>query len=61
MCYVKQSIEKDYGIYADLEGYATRNVLFNGNVRPDTAVKKGNDLTTIELTRCFINEFSKVK
>ena len=53
MCYVKQLIEKGYGIYADLEGYATTNVLFNGIVRPDISMKKGNDLTTIELTRCF--------
>ena len=53
MYYVKQLIEKGYEIYADLEGYTTTNVLFNGNVRPDIAVKKGNDLTTIELTCCF--------
>ena len=53
MYYVKQLIEKGYEIYADLEGYTTTIVLFNGNVRPDIAVKKGNDLTTIELTCYF--------
>ena len=52
MYYVKQLIEKDYEIYADLEVYTTTNVLFNGNVRPDIAVK-GNDLIKIELTCCF--------
>ena len=67
MYYVKQLIEKGYEIYADLEGYTTTNVLFNGNVRPDIAVKKGNDLTTIELTCCFetnlvkSNKFKKEK
>ena len=43
MYYVKQLIEKGYEICADLEGYTTTNVLFNGNVRPDIAVKKGNN------------------
>ena len=67
MYYVKQLIEKGYEIYADLEGYTTTNFLFNGNVRPDIAVKKGNDLTTIELTCCFeanlikSNKFKKEK
>ena len=67
MYYVKQLIEKGYEIYAYLEGYTTTNVLFNGNVRPDIAVKKGNDLTTIELTCCFemnlvkSNKFKKEK
>ena len=67
MYYVKQLIEKGYEIYADLEGYTTTTVLFNGNVRPDIAVKKGNDLTAIELTCCFetklvkSNKFKKEK
>ena len=67
MYYVKQLIEKGYEIHADLEGYATTNVLFNDNVRPDIAVNKGNDLTTIELTCCFetilvkSNKFKKEK
>ena len=51
--YVKQLVGKGYEVYADLEGYTTTNVFFDGNVRPDIAVKKGNDLTTIELTCCF--------
>ena len=60
-------IEKGYEIYADLEGYTTTNVLFNGNVRPDIAVKRGNDLPTIELMCCFetnlvkSNKFKKEK
>ena len=53
MYYVKQLIEKGYEVYADLEGYTTTNVLLSAKVRPDIAVKKGNDLTTIELTCCF--------
>ena len=53
MYYVKQWTEKGYEIYANLEGYTTTNVLFNGNVRADIAVKKGNDSTTVELTCCF--------
>ena len=67
MYYVKQLIEKAYEIYADLEGYTTTNVFFNGNVRPDIAVKKGNYLTAIELTCCFetnlvkSNKFKKEK
>ena len=59
MYYVKQLVEKGYEVYADLEGYTTTNVFFNGNVRPDIAVKKGNELTTIELTCCFETNLSK--
>ena len=67
MYYVKQLIEKGYEIYADLEGYTKTNVPFNENVRPDIAVKKGNDLMTIELVCCFqknlvkSNKFKKEK
>ena len=67
MYYVKQLIEKGYEIYADLEGYTKKNVPFNENVRPDIAVKKGNDLMTIELVCCFQknlvkpNKFKKEK
>ena len=67
MYYVKQLIQKGYEIYANLEGYTATNVLFNGNNWPDIAVKKGNDLTAIELTCCFetnlvkSNNFKKEK
>ena len=57
--YVKQLIEKGCEIYAYPEGCTTTNVFFNGNVRPYIAVKKGNNLTTIELTCCFETNFVK--
>ena len=53
MHYVKQLVDKGYEVYADLEGYTTTDVFFVGSVRLDITVKKGNDLTTIELTCCF--------
>ena len=59
MYYVGQLIEEACEIYAGPEGYTTTNFFFNSYVRPDIAVKNGNDLTTIELTCCFETSLEK--
>ena len=67
MYYVKQLVVKGFEIYADLEGYKTTNELFHGQVRPDIALKKNDEVIIIELTCCFetnlekSNEYKKQK
>jgi hypothetical protein len=58
MHYVRQLVEKGYEVYADLVGYKQTSELFK-NLRPDIAVKKGDDVTSIELTCCFETNLTK--
>ena len=59
MYYIKQLVEKGYEIYADLEGYTSTNELFHGQVRPDIALKKDDEVIVIELTCCFETNLRK--
>ena len=59
MYYVKQLSQKGYEIYADLEGFVSPNELFTGQVRPDIALKKEDEVIVIELTCCFETNLRK--
>ena len=56
--YARQLFEKGYEVYADLAGYKSTSELFNKLI-PDIAVKKGDEITTIELTCCFETNLTK--
>lgn len=57
--YIKQLFQKGYQVYGDLEGFESPNELFTGQVRPDIALKKEDEVIIIELTCCFETNLRK--
>ena len=49
---------KGFEIFADLPGFKNPNELFH-RLRPDIALRKGNELFAIELTCCFESNIIK--
>ena len=56
--YISQLQIQGYEIYADMLGFKSTSELFE-NKRPDIALRKGNEIRTIELTCCFETNIEK--
>ena len=50
--YINQLQNKGYKVFADVQGYPSTSELFS-NHRPDIALKKNDEIVSIELTICF--------